>query len=79
MIFTIKKYSQKSNNFLFKIFDFLHSKDRLSYKVNFTNAPKYVNKKQVFARKINRLFSLIIGYRKSVGFSWEYFHKEIYI
>lgn len=79
MIFTIKKYKQISNNLLYKLFDFIHSKQRLSYFVNFTNAPKYVNKKNLNVRTINRLFGFICGYNKSVNFGWEYMHREIYI
>lgn len=79
MIFTIKKYKQTSNNLLYKLLDFLHFKKRLSYLVNFTNAPKYVNKKNIHVRTINRLFGLTNGYHKSINFGWEYMHREIYV
>lgn len=79
MIYTIKKYKQKSNNLLYKIFDFLSIKNRFSYLVSFKSAPKYINKKK-YVRTINRLFGISnIFLNKSICFGWEYFHHEIYI
>lgn len=79
MLYLIKKYEQKSNNFFINLFDCLTSLNRVSNFITFKSAPKYRNKNKN-VRTINRLFGTYnLLNNKSIGFGWEYYQHEIYL
>ena len=81
MDFIIEKGKHYSNQYLYKLFNFLNLKRTLSFNVKFTNSCRY-NLFDVDQEDDNKLFGFSLGFdhhKYSARFGWFYENEEIYL